>query len=170
MVLQTTHPQLSKSISCRISNNSSNIGIFNKYKHIYNNALKNSGYRKTLKYTSPKSKPKHRNRNITWFNPPYNKCVISNISRDFLNLISKHFPNHSLLAKIFNRNNIKLSYRAAVKTNNSLKQYMGAMEGAIKQRIYNHKLSFTNKNDTSNTSLSSYIWCLINMNLSSPIT
>ena len=77
---------------------------------IYDNALKKNGYRQTLEYTPPKSKLKHRNRNITWFNTPYNKCIRSNIGRDFLNLISKHFPNHSPLAKIFNRNNIKVTY------------------------------------------------------------
>ena len=47
---------------------------------------------------------------LTWFNPPYNKSETSNISRDFPNLISKHIPNHNPLAKIFNRNNIKVSY------------------------------------------------------------
>ena len=58
----------------------------------------------------PKDKSKHRSRNIIWFNPPYNKCITSNIGGDFLNLISKHFPNNSPLAKIFNKNNIKVSY------------------------------------------------------------
>ena len=43
-------------------------------------------------------------RNIIWFNPPYNKCISSNIGSDFLNLISKHFPNNSPQAKIFNKN------------------------------------------------------------------
>ena len=41
--------------------------------------LKNSSYKQTLEYTPPKSKPKHSNRNITWFILPYNKCIISNI-------------------------------------------------------------------------------------------
>ena len=52
---------------------------------------------------------KHRSRNIIWFNPPYNKYISSNIGRDFLNLISKHFPNKSPLVTIFNKN-IKISY------------------------------------------------------------
>ena len=37
-------------------------------------------------------------------------------------------------------------YRVTVKTKNSVKQYIGATERTIKQRIYNHKLSFTNRN------------------------
>ena len=55
-------------------------------------------YIRTLEYT-----PKHIARSITWFNPPYNR-------RDFLDLISKHSPSHGSLAKIFNRNDIKVSY------------------------------------------------------------
>ena len=85
--------QIQKSISHRLSNNSTNIDIFNK--HIYDKALKHSGYKQELKFTPPKDKSKHRWRNIIWFNPPYNKCISSNIGRDFLNLISKYFPNNS---------------------------------------------------------------------------
>ena len=213
--------QILTSVSRRLSDNSSNIGIFNKYKHIYDNALKYSVYRQTLKYTPPKSKPKHRNRNITWFNPPYDKYITSNIRRDFLNLISKHFPNHRPLAKIFSRNNIKVSYSCTsnisqiikdhnkkietihstthsnkqcncrdketcplqgnclqknvvywgnVKTNSSVKQYIGATDGNIKQGTYNHKLSFTNRNYSTNTSLSTHRWHLKGMNISPTIT
>ena len=57
-----------------------------------------------------------------------------------------------------------------VKTNNSVKHYIGATEGTIKQRIYNHKLSFKNRNYASNTSLSSYIWQLKDANISPTIT
>ena len=181
---------------------------------------KNGGYRQRLEYTTQKSKPKHRNRNITWFNPPYNKCVTSNIVRDFLNLISKHFPNHSPLSKIFNTNNVKVRYsctsnmsevikshikksesiqstthynnqcnsrdketysllwncqqknvvyRARLKTSSPVKQYVGAKEGAIK-RVYNQHFSFTNRNYSSNTSLSSYRYAPKNMNISPTIT
>ena len=31
-------------------------------------------------------------RNIIWFNPPYSMNVQTNIGREFLNLVSKHFP------------------------------------------------------------------------------
>ena len=51
-------------------------------------------------------------------------------------------------------------YRATVKTNCSVKQYIDAMEGTIKQRIYNHKLCFTNRNYSTNTSLSTHMWHL----------
>ena len=52
----------------------------------------------------------------------------------------------------------------------TVKQYIGATEGTIKQRIYNHKLSLTNRNYSSNTSLSSYIWHLKDMSISPTIT
>ena len=61
-------------------------------------------------------------------------------------------------------------YRATVKTNSSVKQYMRAAEGTTKQRIYNHNLSFPNRNYSSNTSLSTYIWHLKDMNISPTIT
>ena len=56
--------QIPKSISHRLSNNSSNIDIFNKHKHIYDKALKYSSYRQALESIFPKDKSKHRNRNI----------------------------------------------------------------------------------------------------------
>ena len=61
---------------------------------------------------------KNRSRNIIWFNPPYNKWISSNIGWDLLNVISKNFPNNSHRAKIFNKNNIKVSYSC---TNNIAK-------------------------------------------------
>ena len=213
--------QIPKSISRRLSSNSSNINIFNKHKHLYDDALKQSGYKQEVKFTPPKVNSKHRSRNIIWFNPPYNKCIFSNIGRDFLNLISKHFPYNSPLAKIFNKNKIKISYsctnnmaqiikkhnkkiastnstpqpynqcncrvkstchlpnkslykntiyKATVKTNNSVKHYIGAVEGTIKQTIHNHNLSFKYRNYASNTALSSYIWQRKDKNISPTIT
>ena len=103
--------QIPQSISCRLSSNSSNIDIFNKHKHIYDKALKHRGYRQELEFLPSKEISKHRSRNIIWFDPPYNKCITSYIGRDFLNLISKHFPNNSPLAKIFNKNSIKVSFQ-----------------------------------------------------------
>ena len=107
------------------------LDIFNKHKHIYDKALKHSSYRQALEFIPPKDKSKHKSRNIIWFNPPYNKCITSNIGRDFLNLISKHFPNNSPRAKIFNKNNIKVSY-----------SYTNNMSQIIKK--HNKKIASTN--------------------------
>ena len=46
---------IQKSISRRLSNNSSNIDIFNKHKHIYDKALKYSGYIQALEFIPPKT-------------------------------------------------------------------------------------------------------------------
>ena len=51
-----------------------------------------------------------RKKNITWFNPPYNKSLKANTERIFIKLISKHVPPNHKFVKIFNKNTIKLSY------------------------------------------------------------
>ena len=55
-------------------------------------------------------KNKTRKRKITWFNPPFNIDVATNVAKTFLTLIDKHFPKNKRLSKIFNRNTIKISY------------------------------------------------------------
>ena len=49
-------------------------------------------------------------RNITWFNPPYSKIMKTNIGSFFYRSIKKHFQPKHKLHRIFNRNNLKLSY------------------------------------------------------------
>ena len=51
-----------------------------------------------------------RSRQIIWYNPPFNKAVKSNIGRKFLNLVKTHFPKDNPLHKLFNKNNVKVSY------------------------------------------------------------
>ena len=51
-----------------------------------------------------------RRRNITWYNPPYNKNVVTNIGKKFLRLIDESFPPKHKLHKIINRNTVKISY------------------------------------------------------------
>ena len=65
--------------------------------------------KKPVPHTALNSR-KNRQRNIIWFNPPYSMKVQTNIGRDFLNLVSKHFPKNLRYNKIFNKNNIKVSY------------------------------------------------------------
>ena len=120
-------PFFSKTIEQRLSNHSSNETIFNQSKIPFKKALNESGYQETLSYnpTTMENRPKNRKRNITWFNPPYNKNVITKIGHKFLHLISKHFPKQHKFNKIFNRNTVKVrtarktskaSYRATTKT------------------------------------------------------
>ena len=61
-------------------------------------------------------------------------------------------------------------YKSTVKTNNSVKHYISATEGTIKQRMDNHKHSFKYRNYAFNNSLSSYIWQLKDTIISHTIT
>ena len=49
-------------------------------------------------------------RNIIWYNPPFSKKVKTNILKQFLHLLDKHFSKNQKYHKIFNRNNVKISY------------------------------------------------------------
>ena len=53
---------------------------------------------------------RNRKRKIIWFNPPYDKNLTTNIGKLFFHLIQTHFPKKHKFHKIFNKNNIKLSY------------------------------------------------------------
>jgi hypothetical protein len=109
--------QIPKAISKRISNNSSSREIFDNAAPLYNNALEKSGYREKLTYCpdpetderieNPRRK---RSRNIIWFNPPFSKDVETNVAKTLLNLVKKHFPQNHTYHKIFNKNNVKVSY------------------------------------------------------------
>ena len=102
--------KLLKSIN---DSNSSNKTIFKKSKLEYEEALRKSDYANpTLSFQPTKitSRKRNRPRNITWFNPPLNKNMTTNVAKTFLKLIDKHFPTASNLHKIFNRNTVKVSY------------------------------------------------------------
>ena len=56
------------------------------------------------------SNKRKRKRNIIFFNPPHNMNVSTNVGRYFLNAIVKHFGGNQQLKKLFNKNNVKVSY------------------------------------------------------------
>ena len=113
---QSNHPpniikSIPKNISRRISNISSTMEIFNDAAPIYNNALAASGYSENVEFMeSPVHSSRRRSRNIIWYNPPYSLNVQTNIAKKFLQLVSRHFPKGHKLNKLFNRNNVKVSY------------------------------------------------------------
>ncbi len=74
--------------------------------------LRHSNFDHKLDYMKQAPQKTHRNRqrNIIWFNPPFSKNVKTNIARNFLCLIDKHFPPNHKLHKIFNRNTVKVSF------------------------------------------------------------
>ena len=115
---QSNHPssiikQLPLSVERRLSKLSSNEKIFNDSIPIYQEALIKAGYNHKLtyqKHDQKKDNSQQRKRQIIWFNPPYSKNVTTKVGKFFLSLIDKHFPPHHKLHKLFNRNNVKISY------------------------------------------------------------
>ena len=64
-----------------------------------------------MKYVNKQSEQrKIRKCNVTWFNPPFNQNVTTNVARQCLSLVDKHFPKHHRCHKLFDRNNVKCSY------------------------------------------------------------
>ena len=127
---ESNHPpeiikQIPISINKRLNQNSSSEKIFNNSKKEYEEALKQSGYKNfNLKYNPEKQLPKqNRKRKIIWFNPPFSKNVSTNIGKQFLDLIKKHFPPQNRLHKIFNRNTLKLSYSCTKNIGNIVKNH-----------------------------------------------
>ena len=127
--------------SLSVKKNSSSKAVFDSSREDYEEALRKSGYKKTRLEYAPQHKPntpgtkRSRQRNITWFNPPFNKNVSTNVAKKFLSLIKKHFNQSDHLKKLFNKNNIKVSY--------SCTQNIGAI---IKN--HNAKVSLTPKEET----------------------
>ena len=82
---------------------------------MYQEALYKSGYSHKLKFTPKEQEPSKNNkkrnkRNVTWFNPPYNIAVKTNIGKEFLKLLDECFPPSHPLSKIINRSTVKIGY------------------------------------------------------------
>jgi len=117
---KSNHPpfmikNIPEKINKRLSEISSDEEAFNEAAPPYQEALRKSGYSHTLKFTPPHSpestsRKRKRQRNIIWFNPPFSRNVKTNIGREFLNLLEKCFPANHKFRKLFNKNNLKLSY------------------------------------------------------------
>ena len=129
---KSNHPpsiikHLPASISTRISSLSCHSNEFNKASQTYNYALKTSGYHENLRYVNIENRnnnrSKNRPRNIIWFNPPYSENVQTNVARSFLSLNDKHFPKAHILHKLFNGNNVKVSYSCTSNMANIIKHH-----------------------------------------------
>ena len=60
-----------------------------------------------MKFAKTNTERKNRPRNITWFNPPFNRNVKTNIGKAFLKTVKKYFNNNHRYHKIFNKNTLK---------------------------------------------------------------
>ena len=117
--------QLSPSINETLFKNSSNETLFKSTKLRYQQAPRKSGYKSTLKYRPKNTSGRNRNRsrNITWFNPPFSKNVITNVAKIFFCLLHKHFPKSNRLHKIVNRNTVKMTYSRMEYVRQEIKQH-----------------------------------------------
>ena len=114
---RSNHPKavvnsLPKAINDRLVKRSSNETVFDGSKGIYQRALKEAGYTTKLKYQVDQEYGSggKRKRNVTWFNPPYCASVKTNIAREYIDLVKKHFDKRNPLRKIFNKSSMRVSY------------------------------------------------------------
>ncbi|GAB1601832.1 hypothetical protein Ahia01_000461700 [Argonauta hians] len=102
---------LVKNIAIRLSDLSSTRNIFEDKAPIYRTALAVSNLNEPLIYNDHRhNRRRRRNRRILWFNPVYNETVDFKIGREFLKLVTQHFPPSHKFHRIFNKYNVKLSY------------------------------------------------------------
>ena len=123
---KSNHPEpiikeLPMMIARRLSDLSCSQDEFNKAKGPYKAALKESGLANNLEYKTS-TKVKKRNRNVIWFNPPFNKAVSTNIGKIFLRMVKKHFTKQHHYYKILNIHTIKLSYSCMPNMERIIKQ------------------------------------------------
>jgi hypothetical protein len=115
---KSNHPQnviraIPEGINRRLSDISSNESEFRKSTKVYQEALEKSGYDHKLEYNPKdqrKRKTRARKRNVTWYNPPFDLRVKTNVGRLFLKIVNESFPKGHALQQIFNKNTLKLSY------------------------------------------------------------
>ena len=98
---------------CEISSSKE---VFLKAIPPYQRELDECGYRHQLVWMEEdrgpsKKKTKTRSKPKVWFNPPFSMNVQTNVGKEFLSLIDKHFPKGNPLHGIINRRTVKMSYR-----------------------------------------------------------
>ena len=92
-LLSSVIKQLTNSINKRICENSANEQLFNTVKPVYENALRKSGYKSSLKYSEEihQHSSNKRTRKIIWFNPPFTQTVKTNVAKSFFRLLNNIF-------------------------------------------------------------------------------
>ena len=115
--IRSNHPptikrQLPSMTEKRLSQISCDKSEFQTAIPMYEQALQASGHHQKLQFQQEQANQgrRTRERNITWFNPPYNDLVNTNVRKRFFYLLEKHFPSRHRLHKVFTKNTIKLSY------------------------------------------------------------
>ena len=117
---------LPAAINRRISDLSWNKEAFERAKPYYEKVLKSCGYKENMSYISeipPSTGKRNRQRKIIWFNPPFNQNVQTNVAKVFLTLVAKHFQKSHKFSKIFNKNNVKVSYSCMENISDVIKKH-----------------------------------------------
>ena len=148
---KSNHPKsilknLPKNIENRLSKISANENIFKEAIPPYQAALEASGYNHDLTFDpnarqGTRPQRKNRNRNVTWFNPPWSNNVKSNIGKQFLAILKESFPPTHKLYKICNKNYIKLSYRCMPNIRREISKHnnkvlYGENRAAVQNEVY----------------------------------
>ena len=146
---KSNHPptvikQLPAGITRRLASLSCNEEEFRKAKPAYEEALRSAGHKDVhMEYEENEEAQgrarRRRTRDVIWFNPPYNQNVTTDIAKQTLKLLDKHFPKHHRYHKIFNRNKVKVSYScmnnmAAVISGHNAKVLAPAVDAAATRK------------------------------------
>ena len=116
---QSNHPpallkDIPDNINKRLTSISSSKEVFDAAITPYQKAIDESGYNFKLTYNPEANQTtrnrKNRKRNITWYNPPWDANVKTNLGKKFLGIVDKCFSQNHPLHKIFNRHTLKHSY------------------------------------------------------------
>ena len=83
---------------------------------MYQEALSKSGYNIQLSFNPPQTTPpkrgkKSRTKEVTWFNPPWNDGVKTNVGKRFLRILDTSFTNDNPLKKLLKRSTVKIGYK-----------------------------------------------------------
>ena len=114
---QSNHPpmiikEIPKMVNKRLSRISSDKEVFEETVHMYKDAIKKAGHKHNFIFKENEVKSTKKKKNLIYYNPPFNATVKTNIGKQFLLLIDKHFKKtrKDNLHKIINRHTVKISY------------------------------------------------------------
>ncbi len=128
-------------INKRLSAISADEETFKAAAPIYQDALQKSGFSYILEYKNDnnaagatKTSGRKRKRKVTWYNPPFDLRVKTNIGRVFLTILDNSFKQNNPLRKIFNRNTVKLSYSCMPNVKNIIENHNKKQLNKIDER------------------------------------
>ena len=87
---------------------------YDRVKPIFSNALNSCGYSTGFNYVKSDNsiikKKRIRQRNVTWWNPPFSSNA-DGVARKAFSIIDEYLFKNNFLSRIFNKNSVKISYK-----------------------------------------------------------